>query len=202
MTDQEKMSYALGMNVCGNLRELPLKIDFEAFRKGFDAALADKPELAPEEYAKAMREFQAAVQRAGQESLAHAAKKNQEAGKAFLAENGKKSGVATTASGLQYEVLQEGSGRQPAKTDKVRVHYTGKLLDGKVFDSSVSRGTPAEFGLNQVIPGWTEGVALMKEGAKYRFFIPDNLAYGERGAGGAIPPGATLIFEVELLKVL
>lgn len=202
MNDMEKMSYALGMNVYGNLAEMPLKIDFALFRKAIDDALAGKPELPQEEYAKAMRAFQSAVQQAGQQALSKAAQVNREAGKKFLAENGKKASVKTTASGLQYEVLAEGNGRQPAKTDTVRVHYTGKLLDGKVFDSSVARNEPAEFGLNQVIAGWTEGVALMKEGAKYRFYIPDDLAYGERGAGAAIPPGATLIFDVELLKVL
>lgn len=202
MTDIEKMSYALGMNVYGNLAELPLKIDFAVFRKAIDDALSGNPALSREDYAKYMREFQSQVQNAGQQALRAAVGKNRAAGKKFLDENGKKPNVVTTASGLQYEVLAEGSGKQPARTDKVRVHYTGSLLDGKVFDSSVSRGEPAEFGLDQVIPGWTEGVALMKEGAKYRFFIPDTLAYGERGASGAIPPGATLIFEVELLKVL
>lgn len=202
MTDAEKLAYALGMNVYGNIAEMPLKIDFAAFRKGIDDAIADKPELSREEYIKEMRRFQEAIENAGKAALADAAKKNREAGKEFLAENGKKAGVVTTSSGLQYVILKEGEGKKPSRQDTVRVHYTGSLLDGQVFDSSVQRGTPAEFGLSQVIAGWTEGLALMKEGAKYRFFIPDDLAYGERGAGNAIPPGATLVFEVELLKVL
>lgn len=123
-------------------------------------------------------------------------------GKAYLEANGKREGVITTKSGLQYEVLTEGTGRSPKQTDKVRCHYEGRLLDGTVFDSSYRRGEPADFGLNQVIPGWTEGVSLMKEGAKYRFHIPYLLAYGERGAGQQIPPYSTLIFDVELIKVL
>jgi FKBP-type peptidyl-prolyl cis-trans isomerase FkpA len=124
-----------------------------------------------------------------------------ETGKAFLAENAKKEGVKTTPSGLQYIVLKEGSGKSPKATDVVLVHYAGTLLNGKEFDSSYKRGEPISFPLNQVIPGWTEGVQLMKEGAKYKFFIPSNLAYGPRGAGGLIGPDETLIFEVELLKV-
>ena len=135
--------------------------------------------------------------------------KNAEAGKAaksegekFLAENAKKPGVVVTASGLQYEVLNEGTGRSPKATDTVRCHYHGTLIDGTVFDSSYQRNQPADFGLNQVIAGWTEGVQLMKEGAKYRFYLPYDLAYGEHGAGASIPPYAALIFDVELLKVL
>lgn len=122
-------------------------------------------------------------------------------GAKFLEENGKKEGVVTTASGLQYLVLREGTGRSPSATDTVEVHYAGTLLDGREFDSSYKRGQTIEFPLNHVIPGWTEGVQLMKEGAKYRFFIPSNLAYGLRGAGGVIGPNQTLIFEVELIKV-
>ncbi|MCQ2378514.1 MAG: FKBP-type peptidyl-prolyl cis-trans isomerase, partial [Victivallaceae bacterium] len=176
MTDTEKMSYALGMNVYGNLAELPLKIDFAVFRKAIDDALSGNPLLSRDEYAKFMREFQSQVQSAGQQALRAAVEENRAAGKKFLAENGKKPDVVTTASGLQYEILREGSGKQPGRNSKVRVHYTGTLLDGKVFDSSVARGEPAEFGLDQVVAGWTEGVALMKEGAKYRFFISDALA--------------------------
>ena len=123
-------------------------------------------------------------------------------GKVYLEENAKRSGVTQTKSGLQYEVLAEGNGKSPKATDKVRCHYEGRLLDGTVFDSSYKRGEPADFGLNQVIPGWTEGVQLMKEGAKYRFHIPYLLAYGERGAGAQIPPYSTLVFDVELIKVL
>ena len=123
-------------------------------------------------------------------------------GKAFLEENAKKEGVVTTKSGLQYEILTEGTGKQPKATDTVRCHYEGSLINGSVFDSSYKRGEPAEFGLSQVIPGWTEGVQLMKEGAKYRFYIPYLLGYGENGAGSSIPPYSTLIFDVELIKVL
>ena len=202
MTDTEKMSYALGMNVYGNLAELPFAVDFTCFRQAVGDALAGKPQLSQEEYAASMRAFEEKVRSTGAAALKEAVEANRASGKKFLAENGGRPGVETTASGLQYEILSEGTGRRPAATDTVRVHYTGKTLDGKVFDSSVSRGEPAEFALNQVISGWTEGVAKMKEGAKYRFFIPDHLAYGERGAGQAIPPGATLIFDVELLKVL
>ena len=119
----------------------------------------------------------------------------------YLAENAKKDGVAVTASGLQYEVLEEGTGASPAASDTVEVHYEGTLTDGKKFDSSYDRGQTIEFPLNGVIAGWTEGLQLMKEGAKYRFTIPSDLAYGERGAGGVIPGGATLVFVVELVKV-
>jgi FKBP-type peptidyl-prolyl cis-trans isomerase len=124
-----------------------------------------------------------------------------EKGEAFLQENAKKEGVKTTASGLQYEVLTEGTGKKPGPTDTVRVHYRGTLLDGTEFDSSYKRGEPVSFRLNQVIPGWTEGLQLMSEGSTYRLFIPSNLAYGPRGAGGVIGPDETLIFEVELLAV-
>lgn len=122
------------------------------------------------------------------------------AGKAFMEENKKRPEITETASGLQYEVLTEGSGPRPSANSKVTTHYTGSTLDGKVFDSSVSRGQPLSFGLNQVIRGWTEGLQLMNAGSKYKFYIPQNLAYGESGAGGAIPGGATLIFEVELIS--
>ena len=123
-------------------------------------------------------------------------------GKVYLEQNAKREGVTQTKSGLQYEVLTEGTGKSPKATDTVRCHYEGRLLDGTVFDSSYKRGEPADFGLNQVIPGWTEGVQLMKEGAKFRFHIPYLLAYGERGAGAQIPPYSTLVFDVELIKVL
>ncbi len=122
-------------------------------------------------------------------------------GIAYMEENLKRDGVTQTESGLQYEVIREGDGAQPAATSQVRVHYKGSLIDGTEFDSSYSRGTPINFGLNQVIPGWTEGLQLMKEGAHYKFVLPPHLAYGERGAGGIIGPNATLVFEVELLEV-
>lgn len=137
-------------------------------------------------------------------SMANAgsAEENKATGTTFLAENAKKPNIVKTASGLQYEVLTKGTGsKHPAATDNVTVHYKGTTIDGKEFDSSYSRGEPTSFGLNQVIPGWTEGVQLMTEGAKYRFFIPSELAYGEQGAGGAIGPNETLIFEVELIKI-
>jgi len=132
---------------------------------------------------------------------AKSAEENKAAGLAFLEENAKKPGVVTTASGLQYLVISEGTGKQPKATDNVKVHYKGTTIDGKEFDSSYQRGQPITFPLNRVIAGWTEGLQLMKEGAKYRLFIPSELAYGSRGAGGVIGPEETLIFDVELLKV-
>lgn len=126
---------------------------------------------------------------------------NKAAGEAFLAENGKKDNIITTASGLQYEVVEQGDGASPSASDNVTVHYKGTTIDGKVFDSSYDRGAPATFPLNRVIAGWTEGLQLMKEGGKFRFFIPSELAYGERGAGNLIGPNSALIFDVELIKV-
>ena len=203
MNDIEKMSYALGMNVAGNISELPLEIDSASFVKAVETVLAGKePELSQEEYAKNMQKFQQEVQAAGQKAMKAAADQNRAAGQEFLADNAKKEGVKTTSTGLQYQVITEGSGAKPTKDKKVRVHYTGSLIDGKVFDSSVQRGEPAEFGLTQVIAGWTEGLQLMSVGSKYRFFIPAGLAYGDRGAPGAIPPCAALIFDVELLAIL
>ncbi len=203
MNDIEKMSYALGMNIAGNISELPLEIDKASLLRALDAVLAGQPaELPQEEYAKYMQKFQQEVQEAGQKAVKQAAESNRASGREFLAANAKKEGVRTTASGLQYQVLAQGNGRKPARHQTVRVHYTGRLIDGKVFDSSVQRGEPAEFGLTQVIAGWTEGLQLMPAGSKYRFFIPPELAYGDRGAPGAIPPGAALIFDVELLEIL
>jgi FKBP-type peptidyl-prolyl cis-trans isomerase FklB len=154
-----------------------------------------EPAISVEEAQKLITEYLEELQ-----SKAEAAAR--EAGEKFLAENKKNEGVKVTASGLQYVVEKEGTGAQPTATDEVTVHYTGRLLDGTVFDSSVNRGEPATFPLNRVIPGWTEGVQLMKEGAKYTFFIPSDLAYGPQGVPNAIPPHSTLIFEVELIKVI
>ena len=173
----------------------------------FAAAVGDimqgrQPQVSVDEAQTILSNFFDNLEKEQQAAAAEAGKAAKVEGEKFLSENAKKAGVTVTKSGLQYEVLTEGSGRQPKATDTVRCHYHGTLIDGTVFDSSYQRNAPADFGLNQVIPGWTEGVQLMKEGAKYRFYIPYNLAYGEHGAPGAIPPYAALIFDVELIKVL
>ena len=200
----DKVSYALGLGIGQQLSQMgasELNID--------DFAQAIKDVINGSELKVQHREAQQIVQDyfAKQEQKINAQRAEQgkaqkEAGEKYLAENAKKEGVVTTKSGLQYKVLQEGKGKQPTAKDSVMCHYEGFLIDGTVFDSSVQRGEPATFGLQQVIAGWTEGLQLMKEGAKYRFFIPYRLGYGEGGAGAAIPPFATLIFDVELIQVI
>ena len=200
--DTEKMSYAMGLNVAEYVAHTPIDLSPELVLEGLRDALAGTPAIPSEEYASAMRMLHTKIQEASRDQAQKQAEKNIQAEKEFMAANKQKPGVRETPTGLQYEVISEAEGRKPGRTSKVRVHYTGTLLNGQIFDSSVQRGEPAEFGLNQVISGWTEGLQLMSEGAKYRFFIPARLAYGERGAPGAIPPNAALIFEVELLKIL
>lgn len=200
-----KISYALGLNIGQQLSQMGLKGQFSA--ADFAAAVNDMvegkdPQISFGEAQQLLETFFSELEEKQKAAAAEAGKAVREAGEKFLAENAKKAGVTVTASGLQYEVLTEGTGKQPKATDQVRCHYEGTLIDGTVFDSSYKRNEPAVFGLNQVIAGWTEGVQLMKEGAKYRFYIPFNLAYGERGAGASIPPYAALIFDVELINVL
>lgn len=193
----DKLSYAWGMAMGRQLQGMGLK-DLNA--EDFKNAVADvfdgkEPAMSPEEAQKMIQDYLNDLQSKAEEAA-------KAAGKQFLEENRKDGKVKETASGLQYVVEKEGTGAQPTAEDEVTVHYTGRLLDGTVFDSSVNRGEPATFPLNRVIPGWTEGVQLMKEGAKYTFFIPSDLAYGPQGVPGAIPPHSTLIFEVELIKVV
>jgi FKBP-type peptidyl-prolyl cis-trans isomerase FklB len=193
----DKLSYALGLVIGHNLKEMGVDN-----LNGADFAQAVADVLAGNATAMTNAEAQQIVATYMQEKEAEKGKAAREAGEKFLAENAKKEGVVVLPSGLQYVVLTEGSGRKPSATDNVKCHYEGRLTDGTVFDSSYRRGEPAVFPLNGVIAGWTEGVQLMGEGAKFRFFIPYNLAYGERGAGGSIPPYAALVFDVELIEVM
>lgn len=201
----DRISYALGLSMGNNFRASGItEINVQDFADGVAAVFyGSTPKMS---YDEAKAEIQAYFtemekkQRAAAEELGKA---NAAAGEAFLADNGKRVEVRTTPSGLQYEVLTEGDGPRPEANDQVEVHYTGKLIDGTVFDSSVDRGMPATFGVTQVIPGWVEAFQLMKAGSKWRLFIPSNLAYGPNGAPGSpIGPNATLVFDVELLKVI
>jgi FKBP-type peptidyl-prolyl cis-trans isomerase FklB len=201
----DKLSYALGLGIGQQLAQMGAGNDLNVD----DFAQSIKDVLAGKELKVSHREAQQLVQQYFQEKeqkmnaeRAEKGKAAKEEGEKYLAENGKKEGVVTLPSGLQYQVLKEGNGKKPKATDQVKCHYEGFLIDGTVFDSSVQRGEPAVFGLQQVIAGWTEGLQLMQEGAKYRFFIPYRLAYGEGGAGAMIPPFATLIFDVELIEVV
>lgn len=193
----EKLSYALGMVIGHNLKGMNVTgLNGADFTRAVEDVLSAAPTALTD--AEAQQIVTDYLQRQEAEKGAAA----REAGEAFLAENAKKEGVVVLPSGLQYTVITEGKGRKPAATDSVKCHYEGTLTDGTVFDSSYRRGEPATFPLNGVIAGWTEGVQLMAEGAKFRFFIPYNLAYGSRGAGQSIPPYAALIFDVELIEVL
>lgn len=193
----DKISYALGIGIGQQLKNMNIDgFNIEDFARSIAEVMAGEPT------AMTAREAQEMLNDYFARKQAEQSKQAIEEGAAFLRSNGEREGVTTTKSGLQYEVLAEGTGRSPKATDKVRCHYEGRLIDGTVFDSSYKRNEPADFGLNQVITGWTEGVQLMKEGAKYRFYIPYLLGYGERGAGSSIPPYSTLIFDVELIKVL
>ena len=192
----DKVSYALGLSLGQNMASSGVKtIEYDDLVAGMKAIMnKEKPAISFDEAQEVLNTFFAELE-------AQVAGKAKEEGEAFLAENAKREGVNVTTSGLQYEVLTAAEGKKPKATDKVKVHYEGTLIDGTVFDSSYRRGEAISFGLNQVIKGWTEGVQLMSVGAKYKFFIPYNLAYGERGAGAQIPPYAALIFTVELLGI-
>jgi len=196
MTKEQKISYALGANIGMNMKQDIKQLDYESFLKGVKDAYAGTNQFTDQQMQEIFAQLQEDIQAQKKSGVAVEIEK----GAKFLEENKKNPEVKETASGLQYMVLQEGKGEHPTATSKVTVHYTGKLLDGTVFDSSVERGEPITFGLNQVIRGWTEGLQLMTPGSKYRLFIPYNLAYGENGAGGMIPGGATLIFDVELIS--
>lgn len=192
---KDKVAYALGTSIGLQLQQMGAnELDITDFSQGVKDALAGSPVMERAEIEAVINEF---FTRKSQEQAAKA----KEEGARFLAENAKKEGVVTLPSGLQYQVLREGNGKKPKATDTVKCHYEGMLIDGTLFDSSIQRGEPAEFPLNGVIAGWTEGLQLMQEGAKYRFFIPYTLGYGEHGAGQSIPPFSALVFDVELIEV-
>lgn len=200
----DKVSYALGLGIGRQLSQMGAdNLDIDDFAKAIkDILSGNEPAVGDAEAQTLVKDFfekQEAKQRA---AAAEKFKDTKEKGEKYLAENAKKEGVVTLPSGLQYQIIKEGNGRKPKATDKVKCHYEGMLIDGTLFDSSIQRGEPATFPLNGVIAGWTEGLQLMQEGAKYRFFIPYNLGYGKHGAGASIPPFAALVFDVELIEVI
>ena len=199
----DRLSYALGMSMGNNFKSSGIeKIVSSDFADGVAAVYEGAtPKMSYDEAKAVIQSFFSQLQEKQNAAMAEMARVNAEAGKAFLAENAKRSEVKTTASGLQYEVIAEGDGNKPSANNTVKVHYTGSLIDGTVFDSSVQRGEPAVFGVTQVIPGWVEALQMMTVGSKWRLFIPSELAYGANGAGNIIGPNATLIFEVELLGI-
>lgn len=200
----DKLSYALGMSMGHNFKGTDIKtLNSADFAAGV-ASVYDgvKPEMTFDEAKRIVNEYFAKLEAEMQAEAAKQGEVNRKNGEAFLTENAKREGIKVTESGLQYEVLESGKGDSPKASDNVEVHYTGKLIDGTVFDSSVERGVPASFGVTQVIPGWVEALQLMHEGDKWRLYIPSDLAYGPNGAGGVIGPNMTLIFDVELLRVI
>lgn len=200
----DKLSYALGIGIGTQLAGMGANnLNIDDFAQAIkDMLSGNEPKVSNQEAQELVNNFFAEQEAKQQAAAAEAGKVAKQIGEDFLAENAKKEGIVVLPSGLQYEVITEGNGKKPGAASTVKCHYEGTLVDGTKFDSSYDRGEPATFGLNQVIPGWTEGVQLMGEGAKYRFFIPYNLGYGERGAGASIPPFAALVFVVELIEVL
>ena len=201
-TSDEKLSYAIGLEIGTTLKKLPAEIDFAVFIQAVEDGLKGKePLLTQQQAIEIKKEFGKKVQEDRVRKREELAEKNLKEGEAFLTGNKKKKGVITTESGLQYLVLQEGDGPKPKATDLVKVHYSGKLIDGTEFDSSYKRGNPTTLSLKRVVPGWTEALQLMKVGSKYRVFIPSKLAYGNRSRSQKIGPNSVLIFELELLDI-
>lgn len=196
-TEVDSVSYSIGLNIAENLSNQGLnELNIEALAKGMDDYLAKN------DLAISKEQGEQFIQMYMQKKSMEVANENKKAGEEFLTENGKKDGIITLESGMQYEVIVEGKGAIPTANDRVKTHYHGTLIDGTVFDSSVERGQPATFGVTQVIQGWQEALQLMPVGSKWRLYIPYNLAYGERGAGGQIGPFATLIFDIELIEIV
>lgn len=201
-TKKEKVSYSIGMDIGMNLTRQEIDVDADALAAGIrDVLSGGKTKLTPEEVQQVLTEFQQELMAQAEERTKQLGEKNEKEGTDFLAANKGKKGIVTLPSGLQYQVLQKGKGTVPKATDTVTTHYRGTLIDGTEFDSSIARGEPATFPVNGVIKGWQEALQLMKVGSKWRIFVPADLAYGQRGAGGVIGPNATLIFEVELLSI-
>ncbi|WP_461141929.1 FKBP-type peptidyl-prolyl cis-trans isomerase [Spirosoma pomorum] len=203
-SSQDSISYSIGLFMAQNLKQQGMTdLNNALLTKGLEDALAgQKTQISMDQAGQLLQAYSQKQYAARNEEMMKASAENKKVGTAFLTENKAKAGVVTTPSGLQYSVEKEGTGAKPTATDRVKVHYTGKLLDGKVFDSSVERGQPAEFGVNEVIKGWTEALQLMPVGSKWKLYIPSDLAYGDRGAGQDIKPGSTLVFDVELLDIV
>jgi FKBP-type peptidyl-prolyl cis-trans isomerase FklB len=201
-TLMDKVSYSIGLNIGKDFKAQNIEVNPELLARGIKDAISDtKPLLTDEEIQEAIGSFQQERMAEAEEMAKAAGEKNRQEGESFLLENAKKEGVVTLPSGLQYKVIEEGTGKSPEPGDQVTVHYRGTLVDGTEFDSSYERGEPVTFPVGGVIPGWTEALQLMKEGAKWQLFIPPSLAYGEKGAGQVIGPNSTLIFDVELISV-
>ncbi|MBJ8441752.1 FKBP-type peptidyl-prolyl cis-trans isomerase [Acinetobacter junii] len=199
---KDQLGYSYGYLMGKGNTETLKDLNIETFVLGLEDAIKGKPAtLSDEQMATVLNQYKKRLEAKQLVEFQEQAEKNAQEGKNFLAENAKKSDIITTKSGLQYQILQQGTGKSPKLTSIVKVNYEGRLIDGTVFDSSIARNHPVEFKLNQVISGWTEGVQTMKEGGKSRFFVPSNLAYGDVGAGDAIGPNSTLIFDIELLEV-
>lgn len=201
-SEKDKVSYSIGLSIGNNFKNQSVDVNVDVLAKGVkDAISGNKPLMTEKEVQETMMAFQNEMKTKQAEHAKVLGEKNKKEGETFLAENKKKEGVKTTASGLQYKVIKDGNGKKPKATDTVTVHYKGTLIDGTEFDSSYKRGEPTSFPVNQVIAGWTEALQLMNVGSKWQLFIPANLGYGDRGAGPQIGPNAALVFEVELISL-